>query len=242
MFTKICGTTNLPDAALAVALGANALGFLFAPSKRRVTLERAAAITQILPPAVERVGVFTEADAAEIVRTVAGAGLTTVQMHWSYDRETVRALRSQLGPGVRLWQVVGYPAQHTPPAELEERFRADLQDAFLDDHLAAVLVDAVQEGRSGGQGVPFAWERAAQAVARARAAASAALEGRPGQTIPPLVLAGGLHAQNVGEAIRTMRPWGVDVVSGVEASPGRKDPERLRAFLERAREEGEASS
>ncbi len=239
MFVKICGTTNLPDAELAVDLGADALGFIFAPSKRQVTVEQVAAITRFLPPSVERVGVFTEPDPLEIADTVREAGLTAVQMHWTYDRALVRALRSRLGEQVKLWQVVGYPAEPTLPAGTEAAFTTQLRDALLDRHLAVVLLDSVKNGQSGGQGIPFAWGRAFQAVELARAAVAAQLRGRSDQSTPSLLLAGGLHPENVGEAVRAMLPWGVDVVSGVELGPGRKHPERLKAFIEQAKEAGE---
>ena len=229
MFVKICGTTNVQDALLSVELGAEALGFIFAPSKRHVEVEQVRDITRALPAGVERVGVFTEPEVAAIARAVREAGLSAVQMHWAYRPEVVEELAATLGDGVRLWQVVGFEVQ---PANLEgaERAFVEVLAAVLRDRrLAVVLLDSVKGGASGGQGVAFPW-------ARVRELAEDAGRGSAGEADGPrVVLAGGLHAGNVAEAIAALEPEGVDVVSGVEAGPGKKSPERLGAFFAAAR-------
>lgn len=230
MFVKICGTTNLADAELAVELGADALGFIFAPSKRRVTLEQVAAITARLPESVERVGVFTKPDATEIVRTVKGAGLSAVQMHFPYVRQFVTDLHRLLGPGTKLWQVFGIPADPEALAAARESAVYDLADIFLNKRISVVLMDAVKDGNSGGLGVGFPWSTARGVVEAARFRAWEMLGGRMDR-LPDVALAGGLNAANVRTAMLEFRPWGVDVVTGVERTPGTKDPDRLRAFL-----------
>ena len=233
MFVKICGTTNLADAELAVELGADALGFIFAPSKRRVTVEQAAAITSRLPSSVERVGIFTEPDAAEIIRTVREAHLTAVQMNLPRDEALIEQLSAAFQGDVKLWQVLGFEIQAAVAPQPEEFERSALA-AFLDARLTAVLVDTAKHGASGGLGESFPWRQAAPLLASAREKASQP-PGRYGVEPAKLIIAGGLHAGNVGDAMITLSPWGVDVVSGVEASPGCKSPVKLAAFLLAAR-------
>ena len=239
MFVKICGTTNLPDAELAVELGADALGFIFAPSKRRVSVEQAAAMTRVLPAHIMRVGVFTDPDVEAVASAVRQAGLAAVQMHWTYDPQVVAAFRSELGDEIRLWQVVGFPVDARSQNDGERRFAFEVQRALADPRLDYVLLDAVKGDASGGLGEAFSWGRAAPIV---EGALHAAEQSRTGSKLPRLVLAGGLRAENVRKAIRTLRPWGVDVVSGVEASPGRKSAERMKAFMEAVREAEEGLS
>ncbi len=238
MFVKICGNTNLADAELAVELGADALGFIFAPSKRRVSPEQAAAITSHLSPGIERVGVFVEPNAPEIIRTVRTAALTAVQMHMPRDPALLQQLSLELKGGelkgeVQLWQVLGFAAQ-PPDPRFEQNFVQLVLAALTDSRISAVLVDTMKNGASGGLGEAFLWSRAAPLVRTAQE--MAAEQGRRGGHEPArLMIAGGLTAENVGEAIATLQPWGVDVVSGVEESPGRKSPGKLKDFLRSAR-------
>ena len=224
MWVKICGTTNLGDARLAVEAGADAVGFIFAPSRRRVNVDVGAQITAGLGPAVERVGVFTTQPVQEIVGAVRGAGLTAVQLHGAHDPALTRRLAGELGGEVRLVQVVRFDVGWEAEAEVERGFREPLRRAAEDTALWAVLLDAAQGAASGGLGLTFAWERAAEVT-----------EEIFGEGAPKLLLAGGLDAGNVREAIHVLRPWGVDCVSGVEVSPGRKDAAKVRAFIEAAR-------
>ncbi len=234
MFVKICGTTNLPDAELAVELGADALGFIFAPSKRHVTLEEAASITRFLPSHVERVGVFGAPEAEEIARTVRDAHLHAAQMHWRYDATAVGAVRAAVGDRIRLWQVVGFEVDPRDQEEAERDFTQRLRAAMLDGRLSVVLLDAVKGGASGGLGETFSWGRAGAILNSARMAAAQAEQAR-GVALPRIMLAGGLNAENVQEAVAAIRPSGVDVVSGVEARPGVKSQDRMRSFTEAAR-------
>ena len=201
---KICGTTCVEDALSAIAAGADALGFIFAQSKRRVTPEQAQAIIRELPGDVEKIGVFMDAGALEISRIVNAVDLTGIQMHgegefppevYSYlpkdRRDNLRKIKT-----IIVWE--GF----------EIRF----------DSYAAVpgVVDTWLFDSGAGSGKSFDWQSARKQLGE-----------RQGQ----FVVAGGLNPENVGDAIRTFKPWGVDVVSGVEREPGRKDPEKLKAFV-----------
>jgi phosphoribosylanthranilate isomerase len=225
VFVKICANTNLEDTLLAVELGADAVGFVFAPSKRRVAAEYVAEITRRLPESVEKVGVFTTRDLDEVVDTSIAAGLTGVQVHSSFDPEFLWAIKDGMAGDVRVIQVVEFAADagETEEKQFEEAMVRVAQEGAVD----VVLLDTAVKGTSGGTGVAFDWERAAALLQRA----GARLQGG----LPPLILAGGLNGENVGEAIAALKPWGVDVASGVEAEPGKKDPARLRKFIEAAK-------
>jgi phosphoribosylanthranilate isomerase len=242
MWTKICANTNLHDAQLAAELGADAVGFVFAPSKRQVTIAQVAAITPHLPDAVQKIGVFAtgpdnnlnpgaapQALANTIASAVREAGLTGAQLHGSPDPALIEHLTAELEGRTRLLQVVGYEAGPADPAA-EQRFLAELRLALPQPGLWAVLLDARQSGVSGGLGVAFDWTRAAILVEQASREAHTLCP-----ALPRLIVAGGLRAENVGDAIAALHPDGVDVASGVEASPGSKDPVRLRAFLSAVR-------
>ncbi len=219
MWVKICGTTHLDDARLAVQAGANALGFIFAPSPRRVTIEQVAAITARLPRTIEKYGVFVDAGFDEIVSTVKASGLTGVQLHFAPDPALPMRLRTHFAgipgrPRLGILQVLHF----STAAGLE----AELATLRRDHAVDAVLVDSRTATAVGGTGRSFDW---------------AAARGAFRKTAPHLRLlaAGGLEPGNVAEAIRTLAPWGVDAVSGVESTPGRKDAERVRAFVTAAR-------
>ncbi len=212
IWVKVCGNTSLEDALLGAQAGADALGFVFAPSPRRVTAQQVAAITPHLPQAVEKIGVFVDASFEEMAAAVEACGLTGVQLHFAAAPGIATRLRAQFGPGLRILQVVhfapGVQAFSAPDAEID-----------------AVLVDSRTAGAVGGTGQTFDWQ-----------AARNALFANP-QGVK-LVAAGGLTPGNVAEAIATLQPWGVDAVSGVEAAPGRKDPAKVHAFVANARAAG----
>ncbi len=215
MWIKICGNTNLADATHAASSGADALGFVFAPSPRRVTAEQVRAITAHLPRPVECYGVFVDAPFAEIVAAVEEAGLNGAQLHVNRDAELPARLRAHFVSRTEpfhLLSVLHYGEDFERKLSVVERQGAS----------DAILVDARTEHAAGGTGRRFDWE-----VARP------VLLSRAGRV--RLVLAGGLHPENVAEAVTLLDPWGVDVVSGVEASPGRKDPVRVEAFIQNAR-------
>jgi phosphoribosylanthranilate isomerase len=230
MWIKICGNTNLEDAQLAARLGADAIGFVFAPSPRQVTLAQVAAITPHLPAHVERVGVFSSRDAEQIEAIAIEAGLTTVQLHGGLDEALARKLDEKFKGSVRIIQTlhwpVGQPSPHAPtnpatdsPAallavQIERIARLRLTDR--------ILIDSKVGAAMGGTGIAFDWTAARTLFASATTGVN-------------LIVAGGLTPQNVAQAIDRLKPWGVDVSSGVEASPGRKDPALLSRFLQNAR-------
>jgi phosphoribosylanthranilate isomerase len=251
IWIKICGNTSLEDALAAVEAGvpadrsssvgweagvpadrsssvgwearADAVGFVFAPSPRRVTPAEVAAITPHLPPSVEKIGVFVDAALEEIVSTVQLCGLTGVQLHFDAEYDLPARLRERLGPEVRILRVIHFSAesagQHT----------AQIAEYDQDPHVDAVLVDSRTATAIGGTGVAFAWAVARYSLFQNEKARM------------HLIAAGGLNPANVAEAISALRPWGVDAVSGVEAAPGRKDPAKVRAFIRRARSANPAS-
>lgn len=201
---KICGTTSLEDALSSMEAGADALGFIFAPSKRHVSAEQAQRIISRLPREIERIGVFMDAGAMGIRQTFSKVDLTGIQMH---------------GEGDFPAEVYSYL-----PANRRDRLRkiktVIVHQGFelTFDSYAAVpgVVDTWLFDPGAGSGKTFDWQGARKQLGE-----------RQGQ----FILAGGLTPENVGEAIRTFRPWGVDVVTGVEREPGRKDAEKLKAFV-----------
>jgi phosphoribosylanthranilate isomerase len=202
---KICGLTNVEDARVAVAAGADALGFVFsAASARHVTAARVAEIGRHLPPFVSRVGVFVNAPAAELRAIAAEAVLDTVQLHGDESP----AVCAQCRP-LRV-----YKAFRLANSEVLSHLSAYATDAWL--------LDSYVAGEQGGTGAAFNWDWAVEA-------------GKLGR---PIILAGGLTAANVGAAIRRVRPYAVDVSSGVESAPGRKDPRKVWEFMAAVAEAG----
>ncbi|MDX6458898.1 MAG: phosphoribosylanthranilate isomerase [Acidobacteriaceae bacterium] len=218
MWIKICANTNLEDATLAAELGADALGFVFAPSPRRLTPRQVAAITPHLPPEVEKIGVFLSLDFDEIAATIRTAGLTGAQLHGGFSSALIESLAYEF-PALRIIQTTHWNVDPSAPAvQIHAAALATLRST---PHLDAVLVDSRTATASGGTGIAFDWN-----AARDSLSALAPM---------PLIVAGGLHHENVQQAVTILEPWGVDVASGVEACPGRKDSEKLAAFLENAR-------
>ena len=217
IWIKICANTSVEDAQLAATLGAHAVGFVFAPSKRRVTVEQVAAIVPKLPPNLEKIGVFVDAPFEEIAANVEACGLTGAQLHFDAPAKLALQLRSRFGPGLRIVRTVHFAVGEPPPS----------LDAIPDDpNIDAILVDSKTATATGGTGQTFDWELAATTLFQNASARKR------------IIAAGGLTPENVAEAIRILKPWGVDVASGVEATPGRKDAARLRAFIENARAVG----
>jgi phosphoribosylanthranilate isomerase len=213
MWVKICGNTSLDDARLAAEAGADAVGFVFAPSPRHVTSAQVAAIAPHLPPELEKIGVFVDSTFDEIVSIVDASGLTGVQFHFEAAPGVGSRLRARFGPNFRILRVVHFGAGAADKAH------AIAADPSID----AILVDSRTATAVGGTGVSFDWESAAETLFRQTGAHK------------PMVAAGGLTPLNVAEAIAALHPWGVDVVSGVEAAPGRKDPLKVRDFVAVAR-------
>jgi len=225
MWVKICANTSLKDALLAVDAGADAVGFVFAPSKRRVTAEQVAEIVEGLPDGVEKVGVFDTDDPYEVEHFVACSGLTVAQLHGAFDQEKVQLLSREFGGELKIIQTVVYEVEAKDREAADRRFEEMLGAVFAEPAVWAVLLDAAKSGRSGGLGVTYDWARVAEIVQRAVGTR---------EPRPRVILAGGLRQENVAEAIAALQPWGVDVASGVEASPGVKDAGRLRGFIEAA--------
>ncbi len=199
MLVKICGITTEADAMLALGLGADALGFIFAPSPRQVSLRAVQQIVDRLPRGEAlTVGVFRDEAPERVVEVVNTLGLRAAQLHGHESAEQTRWVADRVPFTIR-----ALPAGHSDVA------RATSYGA------SAVLVDAA----SPGSGEVFDWRLAEGVV-------------DPGR----LIVSGGLHAGNVADAVAHLRPFGVDVCSGVEAEPGRKDPKRLRAFVVAARQ------
>lgn len=212
LWIKICANTSFEDAMIAAEAGADAVGFVFAPSPRRVVAEQVAAIVARLPAKIEKIGVFVDATIDEIVATVEAAGLTGAQLHWNAPAELTTVLRARFGTRLRILRVVHFEAG------APEHAAAAAQDASVD----AILVDSRTATAVGGTGKAYDWAEARRSL----------FEKAGGLK---LIAAGGLTPENVAEAIAALRPWGVDVVSGVEAAPGRKDAAKVRAFIEKAR-------
>jgi phosphoribosylanthranilate isomerase len=197
MFVKICGITSEDDALLAVAMGADAIGFVFAPSKRQVTVNVASDIVKRLPNDVLTVGVFRDETPERVVETVHRAGLRGAQLH---GHET---------PEIAWW--VG----ERIPFVIKAFVAGDKGISNAGGYrTSAIMLDAP----SPGSGKVFDWRLADGVSDKSR-----------------LIIAGGLDDTNVAAAIEATRPWGVDVSSGVESAPGRKDPRKVRAFVANAR-------
>ena len=220
MWIKICGNTSLEDARFAAECGAHAVGFVFAPSPRQVGAGLVSKITQQLPPQLETYGVFVDADFDEIVSTVTACGLTGVQIHRSSDGLLPLRLRqhfAQLPGRIGILRVLQYKNQG---------FEQQLTELGRNDALDGVLVDSSTQRAVGGTGTSFNWLEARNSFLRAAPHLR-------------LIAAGGLAPENVKRAIQILRPWGVDVVSGVESVPGKKDPARVLAFIRSAQEAAE---
>jgi len=214
-WVKICANTSLADALLAAEAGADAVGFVFAPSKRRVSVEQVAAIVPGLPETIEKIGVFVDSTADEIESAAQTCNLTGVQLHFNAPLELSAALRKRLGSGKKILRVL-----HFDSGELETLALEKLTDPSAD----AVLVDSRSAAGVGGTGETFNWIAASQTLFR-----------KATERGVRLVVAGGLSPDNVAEAIRVLNPWGVDVASGVEAAPGKKDAAKVRAFIAQVR-------
>ena len=211
VWIKICANTSLEDARTAAEAGADALGFVFAASPRQLTITQAAAIVPHLPREVEKVGVFVDASFEEIAATVEAVGLTGVQLHFAPPDGLSTRLRGHFGELLRILRII-----HFSGAEMQDA--TALSDADAD----GILVDSRTATAVGGTGVAFDWEAARKGIFA-------------GSSKPRLIAAGGLSPHNVAEAIEKLQPWGVDVVSGVEMAPGRKDAAKVRAFIANAR-------
>lgn len=218
-WVKICGITNLEDALVAVEAGANALGFVFhEESPRKVDVETARSIVAALPGRVEKVGVFVKQSAENICAIATRARLSAVQ--WHGDLPSISARESGL-QNLSLRRIWAFPVAELSN-EMEIGAKGDRDQAIF-------LLESGIGAMPGGSGKSFDWNKArgiVQALSR----------------VVPVVIAGGLNPANVAEATRILRPFGVDVASGVEAQPGKKDSEKVRAFVNAVREADQKAS
>jgi phosphoribosylanthranilate isomerase len=220
MWVKICANTNLEDTQMALDLGADAVGFVFAPSSRRVTPEQVGEITARLTGLGERVGVFHALEFDTLRDAIRIAGLTGIQLHGEGDPALAGRLRAEF-PALTIaqtlhWVVDGDTSAHDLLAKIEV--------IEATGHVDRILVDSKVGSALGGTGRTFDWDAATKLFADSGL---------------PMIVAGGLGPGNVTEAVERLKPWGVDVASGVESVPGKKDPERLRQFISYARAAGE---
>ena len=197
MFVKICGITNEDDALLAVAMGADAVGFIFAPSPRQVAAQQVYDITRRLPPEILTIGVFRDEHPKLVLDTISRAGLKGAQLHGNETPDTV----AEVARNVR-WVIKVFPAG-SPNLATANQLATDL-----------IMLDSP----GGGSGKLFDWTLAGEVPEGVR-----------------LILAGGLDPDNIADAVRAVEPWGVDVATGVEKSPGKKDALKVKRFIERAR-------
>jgi phosphoribosylanthranilate isomerase len=212
---KICGTTNLQDAQSSVAAGASALGFIFAPSPRRIDVATAAEIISALRSEVEAIGVFVNETPERVAEIADQAGLTGVQLHGDEAAASLPEFRRALEDR-KVIKTLSARALEGGEIKLGAYLAAR-------DSLDAILLDSGSGQQRGGTGASFDWDAVWPIAQEIR------------KTMP-LIIAGGLTSDNVGQAIERFEPWGVDVVTGVEASPGRKDEAKLRDFVAAVRQ------
>jgi len=206
---KICGITGVTYARAAIEAGADLIGVVLAPSPRRVSYEKtreivAAAKKHYLPV----VGVFVNMPAAAVNAAAAFCGLDRVQLSGDESWEYCRQIEKPVIKAVHISNKLG-----------EEELLAHLEEGQkrLGDRSPIYLLDTFVEQKYGGTGEVFTWEIARRAAARY-----------------PVIIAGGLHPENVGEVVSNLKPWGIDVSSGVE-SRGVKDAAKIKAFVQAAR-------
>ncbi len=208
---KICGVTTPADACQAALLGADAVGLNFhAASPRSITLAAVEPVLRELPPFIAAVGVFCNQPMREVFPFVSSYRGRISVIQWHGDDPEPNDT---------------YPFHYIPAFPVRDEDSLIVLTRFLDTahdrrhRPAAILVDGHAPGLYGGTGQAAPWKLLANYQSRV-----------------PLILAGGLTPENVAEAIRIVRPWGVDVASGVESSPGIKDAEKMRRFIGNARE------
>ena len=216
---KVCGITNLEDARQAVHAGADALGFIFVENTPRfVTPEQVAPIVRKLPPFVTPVGVFWDHPSGHVKSVVEACGLRAIQLHGDEKPEDWQ------GAPVPVVKTIKLPPASTieglPEYRVRERFGAFLWRKIA----AAILFDSEARWSEGETREPVEWQTIRMMGAMA-----------PPETRMPIVLSGGLTPDNVARAVEVVRPFAVDVDSGVEARPGKKDPDKVRRFIAEAK-------
>lgn len=197
---KICGLTRVEDVQAAVEAGADAIGFVFTASPRRISIDKAIELSAYVPGGVLRVGLFLDQDRSEIERVTGSVPLDILQFHGNETEQECDRFK--------------LPWLKAVVMENAESVKQAVQDF---PGAAGLLLDSHSKGKRGGSGKSFDWSL------------SRSIE-------KPVWLAGGLNADNVTRAIQTVRPYAVDVSSGVESEPGIKDPTRLKAFVKAVRQ------
>ncbi|HRZ66728.1 MAG TPA: phosphoribosylanthranilate isomerase [Candidatus Omnitrophota bacterium] len=199
---KVCGITNLKDAEAACRLGADALGFVFAKSPRRIDAEKARSISLKTPPYVSLVGVFVDEDIKKLLKIAEKCRIDCVQLHGNESINYCKQLKKyyKIVKAVRIGE------------------KKDL-DGLSGYDVDAFLLDTYRPGKAGGTGEKFDWNLALRVKKLGR----------------PVILSGGLKPRNVRGAIRKVKPYAVDVSSGVESSPGRKSMKLMKEFIQRAK-------
>jgi len=236
-WVKICGTTNLEDALVAVEAGADAVGFVFyEKSPRNVSVETAREIVGKLPESVEKIGVFVDDGEQDPARVFLEAGLTGMQSYFSLDTGCKGGRRGILEAALlpkRARFIIALPVKLLGEDLGQIQLSTDFANfgknrpegrSLPEDLYGTFVLDSGDLRSPGGTGKTFDWEKAVPIAEEMRRVGA------------KLVVAGGLAAGNVAEAMGILKPWGVDVASGVEASPGKKDPEKVRAFVKAVRE------
>lgn len=223
---KVCGITSLEDAMVCVEAGADALGFIFVEgTPRYITPERVAPIIERLPPFVTAVGVFWDHPRGHVKAVAETCGLRALQFHGNEAPEDLS------GYGLPVIKTIKLPPASTieglPEYRIRERFQALLYRAVA----SAILLDSSARWSEGETREPIEWRLV-------RTFEMGPITPSRGEGRARLILSGGLHPDNVAHAIGVVRPYGVDVNSGVEAAPGRKDPEKVRRFVAEARRTG----
>jgi phosphoribosylanthranilate isomerase len=199
---KICGITEKEDALSAVNLGADALGFIFAPSPRQIPMEKARRIIKTIPPFVKTVGVFVNEEDAAIREHINYCGLDLVQLHGDESPEFC----CELMP----YTIKTFRIKDDSNLQMSMAYRANAR---------ALLLDTYAKDKVGGTGKTFDWQLAVKIK----------------ETGLPVILSGGLGPSNIEEAIRVVRPYAVDVNSGVEERPGKKSYGLMRQLMDKIR-------
>ncbi len=217
---KICGMTNLEDALVAVDAGADAVGFVFyEKSPRCVSVETAKKIVSRLPKELEKIGVFVNEHEHFICSVAEEVGLTGAQMHGDHEDPHVADLIVEQCPQIKVLAAISM--NHSNPRGWSMMWRPD--------SVAAFLLDSGTSSQNGGTGQVFDWRGSVPILDVIK-------------KLGKVIAAGGLTSANVIDAINILEPWGVDVASGVEARPGKKDPAKVRAFVRAVREADKKAS
>lgn len=215
---KICGLQDKDTALKVCELGAHAIGFVFADSKRRIPVADVKSIVEHLPPFISSVGVFTNPSIEEIVDTCQKSRITHVQLHSHEKTEDITFCRELKGklPYIKIIKA----------KSIDDEYSLDQALTYLEEKAAdALLIDTKVGNQLGGTGQTFDWKLLRTPLNQIKVRGIQA----------PIILAGGLNPDNIQQALRELSPWGVDVSSGVEAR-GKKDPKRIKDFIEKIRE------